>query len=210
MIELKDYYELKGINGFIQNAKMYDLKSSLISSGFPMRPKVDYTESTEKLLNRMARLCNHPIGAGENNFLKGVIVNFDIVLPIKVWTEWERYVHSPIVSSSSTMHKIMKFELNSFSEDTDESVIRFWEQLREEYNSNPTKENYLRVLHSTPVGLKLTARVTCSMMSLRNMYFQRRNHRLSEWRKFCEWMYNELPYFKVLAGIKEEMMKDDK
>lgn len=202
-MELKDYYELQGIEGFIANAKMYDLKSSLIASGFPMRPVVDYTETDDKLLNRMKRLCNHPIGAGENNFLKGVAVNFDITLPVKVWTEWERYIHSPLISSSSTAHKIASFSVDSFSEDTDQRIISLWNTIREEYLSNPTKEKYLQLLHSTPTGVLLTARVTCSMMSLRNMYNQRKEHKLKEWRRFCEWCLT-IPYFKELCNIKEE------
>lgn len=202
IIELSDYYELKSIEGFISNAKMYDLKSSLIASGFPMRPKVDYKEVDDKLLNRGKKLGKYPIGAGENNFLKGVVVNLDITLPVKVWTEWERYIFSPIVSSSSSMHKILHFDLDSFSEDTDNRVISLWNTLREEYKENPTNEKYLQILHSTPVGLKLTARVSCSMMSLRNMYNQRKNHKLKEWRLFCDWCLT-IPYFKELIGISE-------
>ena len=202
-MELKDYYELQGIDNFISNAKMYDLKSSLIASGFPMRPIIDYTESDEKLKNRMKRLCNHPIGAGENNFLKGVMVNFDITLPVKVWTEWERYIHSPLISSSSTAHKIASFDVNQFSKDTDARIIELWDTIRKEYLAEPTKEKYLQLLHSTPTGVLLTARVTCSMMSLRNMYNQRKEHKLTEWREFCKWCLT-IPYFKELCNIKEE------
>lgn len=86
---MKNYYELKSIDGFITNAFMYDLKNCLIASGFPMRAKLDYTEMENKLLNRGKRLGSYPIGSGENNFLKGVHVNLDITLPVKVWTEWE-------------------------------------------------------------------------------------------------------------------------
>lgn len=202
MEKLKDYYELKGIINFIHNANMYDLKSSLIASGFPMRPKVNYEETDDKLLNRGKRLGSHPIGAGENNFLKGVIVNFDITLPVKVWTEWERYCFSPLISSSSSMHKILNFDIENFSEDTDKRVISLWNTIRDEYNENPTKEKYLQLLHSTPTGLKLTARVSCSVMSLRNMYYQRKNHKLKEWRKFCDWCLT-IPYFTELTGITE-------
>lgn len=203
LIELFDYYELKGVDDFISNAKLYDLKSSLIASGFPMSIETDFKEIDSKLVNRGKRLGKYPIGAGENNFLKGVVVNFDIILPIKVWTEWERYCFSPIVSSSSTMHKIVDFRIDNFSKDTDKRVVELWDKIRQEYVDNPTKENYLQLLYSTPVGLKLKARVTCSMMSLRNMYFQRKDHRLPEWRVFCEWLLT-IPYFKEFCNIKEE------
>lgn len=209
-IMLENYYKLKEVEGFINDGYMYDLKSSLRDSGLPMRTKFLEEEDEVKMLNRMKRLCNHAIGVGENNFLKSVHINLTLTATIKFWTEWERYVFSPISSSSSTQHKIMNFELDGFIEDVDKDVLIAWEKVRDNYNQHKTKENYLKVLYSCPTGLKLTARVTFSMMSARNMYGQRRNHRLYEWRNFCNWMYEEIPYFKELTGIKEEMVEDDK
>ena len=33
-----------------------------------------------------------------------------------------------------------------------------------------------------------------------NMIRQRRNHRLSGWREFCDYMLNNLPYLKKIMG----------
>jgi hypothetical protein len=55
------------------------------------------------------------------------------------------------------------------------------------------KEAYLEILYSNPAGFKLTARMTTNYRCLRNIYIQRRNHRLPEWRAFCRWI-ETLPY----------------
>ena len=34
---------------------------------------------------------------------------------------------------------------------------------------------------------------------LANMYKSRRNHKLDEWRDFCDWI-NELPYSELITG----------
>lgn len=40
-----------------------------------------------------------------------------------------------------------------------------------------------------------------SYQTLRRIYFQRKNHRLPEWKQFCEWI-SELPFSKELILIK--------
>ena len=61
------------------------------------------------------------------------------------------------------------------------------------------KEAYLDILMNVPAGLKLTARISTNYRQLKTIYYQRKNHRLPEWRKFCNWMETELPHFKVLG-----------
>ena len=59
------------------------------------------------------------------------------------------------------------------------------------------KQKYLEILYSNPCGFKLTARMTTNYRQLKTIYYQRKNHRLPEWRVFCEWV-ETLPYFKEL------------
>ena len=68
-------------------------------------------------------------------------------------------------------------------------------ELVDNYNNEQTKENYLRILYSNPSGFTLTARMTTNYRCLRNIYRQRKNHRLPEWREFCKWI-ETLPYAK--------------
>lgn len=53
--------------------------------------------------------------------------------------------------------------------------------------------DYLRLLYSNPAGFELTARLTTNYRSLKGVYSQRKNHKLPEWRKFCDWV-ETLPY----------------
>ena len=61
-------------------------------------------------------------------------------------------------------------------------------QLQEE-----AKRRYLEILYSNPAGFRLTARMTTNYRCLRNIYKQRHDHRLPEWRAFCDWI-ETLPY----------------
>jgi hypothetical protein len=119
--------------------------------------------------------------------------------------EAERYRFLEFVSSQSTMHRISKFDLNkSYIEYVDPRVIAIMQELVATYNENPSAENYLKVLYTNPAGFRLTARMTTNYRCLRNIYIQRRNHRLPEWRAFCKWI-ETLPYAeKFLTNINEE------
>ena len=76
------------------------------------------------------------------------------------------------------------------------------EGILEAYNEL-CKTKYLEILYSNPAGFKLTARMTTNYRCLRNIYIQRRNHRLPEWRAFCKWI-ETLPYADVfLTNINE-------
>ena len=77
------------------------------------------------------------------------------------------------------------------------------EELLKDY-AELCKVKYLEILYSNPAGFKLTARMTTNYRCLRNIYIQRRNHRLPEWRAFCKWI-ETLPYADIfLTNINEE------
>jgi len=82
-------------------------------------------------------------------------------------------------------------------------MIGIMKELVEQYNADPTPENYLKVLYSNPTGMKLTARITTNYRQLKTIYKQRRDHRLPEWRAFCEWI-RSLPHSDLITGEKEE------
>ncbi len=52
------------------------------------------------------------------------------------------------------------------------------------------------MLYSTPAGLEMTGRVTTNYLQLMNMWQQRHNHRLPEWRQFSDELLEKLPLFK--------------
>jgi hypothetical protein len=59
------------------------------------------------------------------------------------------------------------------------------------------RQKYLEILYTNPAGFELTARMTTNYRCLKNIYAQRKNHRLPEWREFCAWV-ETLPYAKEL------------
>ena len=60
------------------------------------------------------------------------------------------------------------------------------------------RSKYLEILYSNPAGFRLTARMTTNYRQLKTIYFQRRDHRLPEWRAFCKWI-ETLPYAEFIT-----------
>ena len=201
----------------IENLKVYDLEESLIASGFPMRTELVTRHADEKDVKRGINLTKASFGNGAHaQWLTGVRVAFDLTFTNKAWVEAERYRFLEFVSSQSTMHRITKFNLdNQYNEYVDPRVIEIMKEKVAEYNSignldmidvklhaemlEQKKRKYLEILYTNPAGFELTARMTTNYRCLLNIYIQRHDHRLPEWREFCAQMLEELPYFKELV-----------
>ena len=159
---------------------------------------------------RAMKLTKAPLNSGHVSWAKGVVVSMDITFTNKAWIELQRYHFIDIITGMSTMHRISKFELEeAFNEYTDPIIIYHLKYLQKEYNENSTKENYLKLLYSTPSGLQMTGRVTTNYLQLMNIYQQRRTHRLPEWRYFCQQLLEELPLFYELLEMNGALYKDD-
>lgn len=156
--------------------------------------------------------------------MTGIRVSFDLTCSNKMWVEAERYRFLEFVSSQSTMHRITKFDLDkAYNEFVDPRVIEIMKEKVAQYNellkacenmeNNPelkdslllkdtqamVKTLYLQILYTNPAGFTLTARMTTNYRCLKNIYIQRKNHRLPEWREFCKWI-ETLPYFEELIN----------
>ena len=98
------------------------------------------------------------------------------------------------------MHRITKFDLDkAYCSYTDPYMIERMKVLVEDYNNDPTPENYLRVLYSNPAGFTYTMRITTNYRQLKTIYRQRRTHRLKEWVEFCQWI-ESLPESHLIIG----------
>ena len=180
----------------ISNVAVYGLEDSVRASKYPMA--TDTSKLTDELTNQTRNLAQCPLGTGHDQFLTGIIVQFDLTFSIKAWTEAQRYHFLDFVSSQSTMHRIAKFNIaEQCNEYVSEEAIRMVQRYADFYNSEPTPENYLRLLYNIPVGFRLTARMTTNYRQLKTIYKQRRTHRLPEWRSFCSWV-ETLPYAREL------------
>ena len=191
----------------IKNVQIYGLEESIRASKFPMA--VDTDKCTSEITERTISLGSVATGTGHDNFLKGIIVQFDWTFTPKCSVEVERYHFIDFVSSQSTMHRITKFDLDkAYIEYVDKVIInrmkclveRYNSMTKEQQNSDEGKELYLKILYSNPCGMFLTARMTTNYQQLKTIYQQRRYHRLPEWQWFCDWC-ETLPYFLELTKI---------
>ena len=189
------------VNDVVSNIKVYGLDQSIRASKYPFA--VDIDKCNSDVTKTVTNLAQSQKGSGEDTFLQGIIVQFDLTLPIKVWTEAQRYHFLDFVSSQSTMHKIMDFDIREqCCEYVHPSIAKTLQELKEEYKKNPSKELRKTILYSVPVGFKLTARMTTNYRQLKTIYSQRRQHELEEWRVFCDWM-KSLPHSEFITGKEE-------
>lgn len=187
-------------NDVVSSVSIYGLLPSVQASKFPMSTDTNTSPEPTETTYRLAQ-CDP--GSGHDQFLTGIVVQFNLTLTNKAWVEAERYHFLDFVSSQSTMHRIAKFDLDqAYIDYVDPRMVEVMKALVAEYNSDPTPEKYLRVLYSNPAGFRLTARMTTNYRQLKTIYRQRRNHRLPEWRAFCEWI-ETLPYSEWITCLRE-------
>lgn len=192
------------MQGVCSNWKVYGLLESVKASKYPMATDINSCNSV--VTDRTYSLAQCSTGTGHDQFLTGIVVQFDLTLSIKCWTEAQRYHFFDFVSSQSTMHRITKFDIaEQCNEYVDSRIIGVCNELVCEYNEDPTPEKYLAVLYNIPTGFRLTARMTTNYRQLKTIYQQRKAHRLPEWRAFCEWMETYLPYSEFITGEKKDV-----
>lgn len=181
----------------VTNVKIYDLEESIKASKYPM--SIDNDKLNAEVTKTVKSLGASAKGEGHDQYLTGIRVAFDLTFTNKAWVELERYRFIDFVSSQSTMHRIARFNLKEqYNEFVDERVIEIMEELKERYNETNDKNDYLKLLYTNPAGFKLTARLTTNYRALKTVYAQRKNHRLPEWREFCQWC-ETLPMFLELT-----------
>lgn len=206
------------IEDIVSNVKVYGLEDSIRRAKFPM--SVDINSLSTDITPGIQKLAQAERGSGHDNWLKGVIVQFDLTFTNKAWPEAERYHWLDFVSSQSTMHRITKFDLDkAYIHYVDKRIIDVVKEKVIEYNelcSRPLpatcdelerleeqkREKYLEVLYNNPAGFKLTAGMTTNYLQLKTIYAQRRTHRLPEWRVFCKWI-ETLPMSELITGGKQ-------
>ena len=93
----------------IQNAQVYGIENSFRVSKFPM--SVDPDSLNGEITKRINALATCGKGEGHDNFLNGILVQFDLTFTIKAWTEAERYHFFDFISIQSTMHCISKMDI---------------------------------------------------------------------------------------------------
>lgn len=205
----------------VNNATVYGLEESIRRAKYPFA--IDATKPNSDLTDGIKKLAQSERGAGHDQWLTGVVVQFDLTFTVKAWTEAERYHFLDFISSQSTMHRITKFDLDTaYIDYVDPRIIPIIKEKVERYNTLQEKiknvkdtnylhkdftkslqdecaQLYLEILYSNPCGMKLTAGMTTNYRQLKTIYAQRKTHRLPEWRAFCEWI-ETLPMAELITG----------
>lgn len=158
------------------------------------------------LMRRLA--AGGPVHA---KYRRMITVYLDITAPLYFWKEFDTYKVGTVANSCSTMHKIhaKEFTLEDFScEHLSEpslknlrSVIKCMNDYREEFLKDKDKHNWWQMIQLLPSSYNQRRTVMLNYEVLANIYRSRINHKLDEWRDFCEWI-KTLPYSEIIIGEK--------
>ena len=146
---------------------------------------LSYNRPVEEMEDVALKLCNKD--GGHNKFLESIVVWLDITAPRYWWQQFDTYRVGVTKQSESTMHTILKRPL---TQDDFEGDIS-WDTLAH-LNLLIEGKELDQVKRELPESF-LQRRVVCTnYKALRHMINQRYNHKLIEWRWFCEEMYHRL------------------
>lgn len=170
--------------------------------------------------NLMTKLVK--AGTDHRKFLRMMVVYMDITAPLYWWKEFDTYKVGTVSNSCSTMHKIhsKEFVLEDFSYDylvggnkeILSMIVARLNELREiyiDYDKNPNmynKETYpnkkvvwQQMIQLLPSSYNQKRTVMLNYEVLSNMYHSRKNHKLDEWRIFCNFV-EYLPYSDLITS----------
>ena len=152
-------------------------------------------------------------GSDHRKFLRQVIVSVDITAPLYWWKEFDTYKVGTVANSTSTMHKIhsKEFERDDFSHDkmSDEALacldktIEFLEASRKKFVETKEKKYWDDMIQILPSSFNQMRTVSMNYENLVNMYYARRNHKLTEWHEYCAWI-ETLPLADDWIIVKDE------
>ena len=157
-------------------------------------------------------------GPEHRKFLRQIMVSVDITAPLYWWKEFDTYKVGTVANSCSTMHTIhmKEFYLGDFScEHLYSDELDFFKEivdrlngLRELYLESKNKDDWWQLIQLLPSSYNQRRTVTLNYENLRSMYFQRRNHKLDEWRiGFCSWV-EDLPHSEELIMFEPKEDED--
>ena len=149
-------------------------------------------------------------GPVHGKYLRMIAVYADITAPLYWWKEFDTYKVGTVANSCSTMHKIhaKKFTIEDFSHEhldsamvsSLQSIISDLNTLRDRYNADRNKEVWYQMVQLLPSSYNQKRTVMLNYEVLRNMYISRKDHKLDEWRTFCKWVKDRLPYSELIVN----------
>ena len=171
----------------------------------------------------MQRLSN--AGTDHRKFMRMMPVYVRITAPLYWWKEFDTYKVGTVANSCSTMHKIQEkeFTLNDFScehlknafdvsipytssitgifeyKKILEDSIEILNNARNLYLETKDKRFWWQMIQLLPSSYNQTRNVMMNYEVLANIYKSRKDHKLDEWREFCQWI-ETLPYSELIMS----------
>ncbi len=198
----------------IEKAKVMNIEGAIRGARNPMNSwdRIDSAYDAdgnyilgENDLGLAKRLCG--AGSDHRKFIRQILVSVDITAPLYWWKEFDTYKVGTVANSTSTMHKIHSkpFQLSDFScerltktaLEAFTAYIEFMELKRKHFVETKDKVDWYDMIQLLPASYNQKRTISMNYENLHNMYYARRNHKLSEWREFCDWILT-LPYTKEL------------
>ena len=170
----------------------------------------------------MKRLANG--GPVHAKYRRMITTYVDITAPLYWWKEFDTYKVGTVANSCSTMHKIhaKEFDISDFSLEHLETIARFDEDgesyqpymvmksvidclnaCRESYLKTKNKTDWWQMIQLLPSSYNQKRTVMLNYEVLANIYKSRKDHRLDEWRTFCNDWIKTLPYSELITGDEE-------
>lgn len=166
-------------------------------------------------VNLMKKLAK--AGTDHRKFMRMMPVYVRITAPLYWWKEFDTYKVGTVTNSCSTMHKIQekKFTIEDFScEHLENSwlanlkeTINLLNEARGAYNwcnTDAKKEWWWQMIQLLPSSYNQTRNIMLNYEVLANIYHSRKNHKLDEWRDFCKWIEEKVPYSWLITGEDKE------
>lgn len=169
-------------------------------------------------VNLMKKLAK--AGTDHRKFMRMMPVYVRITAPLYWWSEFDTYKVGTVANSCSKMHKIAEkeFTLADFScEHLENSwlanlkeTIKLLNEARGAYNwcnTDAKKEWWWQMIQLLPSSYNQTRNIMLNYEVLANIYHSRKNHKLDEWRDFCKWIEEKVPYSWLITEIDKEGYK---
>lgn len=186
----------------------------------PCVPFIDVGPNDHDLMMRLSEA-----GPVHGKFRRMITVYVDITAPLYWWKEFDTYKVGTVANSCSTMHKIhaKEFTVEDFSCEhlmrMDEQAILYnldvpeifdfsgvmdivveaLNNARKYYLETKDKKYWWQMIQLLPSSYNQKRTVQLNYEVLANIYTYRKNHKLDEWRTFCNWI-EELPYSEIITG----------
>lgn len=176
-------------------------------------------------VNLMKKLAK--AGTDHRKFMRMMPVYVRITAPLYWYKEFNTYKVGTVANSCSTMHKIQEkeFTIEDFSCEHLNRIGTFtlWETIdslniarnlyleggeyKGEYYKAKDKKYWWQMIQLLPSSYNQTRNVMLNYEVLANIYHSRKNHKLDEWRDFCKWIEEKVPYSWLITEINKEGYK---